>query len=736
MRQALVVLLSVCATEAWGPSTRWLLGTGSGGRNYQVILASTPSESGGSERKITSSRSQSLNGTEPLRQPTQFQPQRRTGKQRWQQGGELEWKRAVTWLDANRPTATAYDWNGVIFQCCRAGRVEVAEQLVCEMQEALAAPPPTQKTYSPLFFRYAASGNWAAAAGLLEDLERRSDHLGLPSTVVFTKVLKACIVGGRTDVALEIFDRLRGYSNSRTPGQSDHGVWTETDTSFQGSSADEGLYQKQQQQEEEAGKGGEEVWQRQQRPQGPEPEADEQPSLDVIAYNTMLKAVVRSGDVDKALELFGRMSDDGVFADKVTFTTLMAGCKRLGEDHVMIQLFDAMRDTGVVPDSYIFGLVLGALGRVGDARTARRVHQVDMVQAGVPWNEITFAVVIDACAKAGDWREALALLDMMEEPGTGVDATVRAYTAAISACRIDGEWRVAKQLLRRMHTKAKRGQPNLAPNVLSLTAAVSTCIVSKELDWAIEVFRDMPTKYELQPNRYTYNCLLKVCAEAKDLETALVFYHDMVGHSITASGPGPPSAAVAGLPSPASASPLSERALDPTLVDDCEVDPVSPTAVSPSALSCGTSGRQMRPNGYTFSALLTACQRTANASAALAFLHDMLDRRIAPIEMHITSAMSACRRGQRPDAAVDILEILEHGDLGLRLTSAAAVIALKTLVQSNNDPRLVQRAYEIITQSRSLRLTSLPYNLLVEALARAGCLDLANAAIQVTSFVC
>lgn len=132
----------------------------------------------------------------------------------------------------------------------------------------------------------------------------------------------------------------------------------------------------------------------------------------------------------------------------------------------------------------------------------------------------------------------------------------------------------------------------------------------------------------------------------------------------------------------------------------------------------------LQPDSYTYSALLTLCQRTSNAELARTVVgHMQRDPSVQVREVHATAAMSACRRSGDPAAAMELLETLVAAP-DVVVSASVVIIALKALAKSNSDPELALRAYTIISQfCPNIRMGALIYGLLIEVLATGGCVE-------------
>ena len=89
----------------------------------------------------------------------------------------------------------------------------------------------------------------------------------------------------------------------------------------------------------------------------------------------------------------------------------------------------------------------------------------------------------------------------------------------------------------------------------------------------------------------------------------------------------------------------------------------------------------LQPDAYTYSALLTLCQRTANAELARTVVgHMQRDSGVQMRDVHATAAMSACRKSGDPAAVMELLETFVAAP-DFVVSGSVVIIALKALAK-------------------------------------------------------
>eukprot|EP00965_Chrysotila_dentata_P223647 6193696-Pleurochrysis_carterae.AAC.3 len=174
-----------------------------------------------------------------------------------------------------------------------------------------------------------------------------------------------------------------------------------------------------------------------------------------------------------------------------------------------------MQSEGLPPDTITFTSAIGACAKSGDYGQALSLLEM-MRSAELQPNTITYSNVISACERAGEWRGALRLLQQMQEEGVGVDLMV--INAAIGACARAGEWERAVSLL-----EEEMKSQGIAPDVIShngVLTALAKARPAAEWQRALAYVEEMPSR-GATPDLVSYNVVLSALGRAGEWERAL-----------------------------------------------------------------------------------------------------------------------------------------------------------------------------------------------------------------------
>lgn len=174
-------------------------------------------------------------------------------------------------------------------------------------------------------------------------------------------------------------------------------------------------------------------------------EFEEMEKRDVVSWNSAISGCSVGGNFSQGLEIFRRMNAEGVPPDTTTMLTVLPACsflaaKRLGKSvhssilrssmelnlpvgNALIEMyskcgslghsvrvFDSMRAKDVVT----WTALVSAYGMHGLGRQALKAF-MDMEEAGIPPDHVTFLAIIYACSHSGLVEEGFSLFNRMEK---------------------------------------------------------------------------------------------------------------------------------------------------------------------------------------------------------------------------------------------------------------------------------------------------------------------------------
>ncbi|KAK9811789.1 hypothetical protein WJX72_010082 [[Myrmecia] bisecta] len=176
-------------------------------------------------------------------------------------------------------------------------------------------------------------------------------------------------------------------------------------------------------------------------------QAEELP-LDQGLYHMMVDLFVKMGSWQDALAVLEDMRARGVEAEAQTYNLLIVTCTKMGQPRQAIAVYEGMIGDGVQPNSKTFTALIGAFAK---CRTLDRV--LDIVEGlaakdGPGSVASTYASLMAACEKAGQWDMAMALFKRITVQNFQPDVSI--FNSLIAACAHAGQYANARTMFNRM----------------------------------------------------------------------------------------------------------------------------------------------------------------------------------------------------------------------------------------------------------------------------------------------
>jgi pentatricopeptide repeat protein len=217
-----------------------------------------------------------------------------------------------------------------------------------------------------------------------------------------------------------------------------------------------------------------------------------------------------AGQVDEAFRVWTEMRAGGVAPCARGWTALLSACRTAGQYDRCLAFFRAMCESGLQPSRHHWNVVIDAAVRAGLPAQAAALA-TEMAAAGVKPDLVTRNSLLrgtaalrglDAAFKAASTRDAVTwaiLVDLCAEAGD-----VARAAATMDAMRSSG----------------------MPPDVVTWTALLKAHAAAGDAAAALSAYRDMRAA-AVRPNAATFLTLLRACRAARDVERATVVYQEM-----------------------------------------------------------------------------------------------------------------------------------------------------------------------------------------------------------------
>merc|ERR1719183_13882 len=227
--------------------------------------------------------------------------------------------------------------------------------------------------------------------------------------------------------------------------------------------------------------------------------------LTALVYNALLDSCVQCGKVNIALQHFNEMKELG-FVDVVSYNTLLKAYLKIGQIHKARTLLAEMAASNIQANQVTYNEMLNALVTVKDRKEMWALVR-EMNAIGMKPNSVTCSIILKsltAHSATDDVRQAMALIDNMSEE---MDEVL--FASVIEACVRIGQLDLLSQKLQQYASKG--GLAGLtAPTYGSMIKAYGR---ARDIERVRELWNEMRRR-NVTPTSITLGCMIDalVCA--------------------------------------------------------------------------------------------------------------------------------------------------------------------------------------------------------------------------------
>merc|ERR1719267_52603 len=232
--------------------------------------------------------------------------------------------------------------------------------------------------------------------------------------------------------------------------------------------------------------------------------------VDVVSYNTLLKAYLKQGQIAKARKLLTEMAESNIEANQVTYNEMLNALVTVKDRQEMWALVREMNSMGMRPNSVTCSIILKSLtahSAPDDVRQAMAL--IDNLQEDM--DEVLFASVIEACVRVGQLDLLSSKLQQYASFGGLAGLTAPTYGSMIKAYGRAKDIERVRELWNEMRRR------HVTPTSITLGCMVDALVNNGLQEEAFELVREIREESEYSDilNTVIYSTLLKGFAQAR-----------------------------------------------------------------------------------------------------------------------------------------------------------------------------------------------------------------------------
>merc|ERR1719191_926983 len=232
--------------------------------------------------------------------------------------------------------------------------------------------------------------------------------------------------------------------------------------------------------------------------------------VDVVSYNTLLKAYLKQGQIAKARKLLTEMGESQIQANQVTYNEMLNALVNTKDRKEMWALVREMNSIGMRPNSVTCSIILKSLtahSATDDVRQAMAL--IDNMQEEM--DEVLFASVVEACVRVGQLELLSSKLQQYASFGGLAGLTAPTYGSMIKA------YGRARDIERVRELWGEMRRHHVTPTSITLGCMVDALVRNSLPDEAFDLVRGIRDESEYADilNTVIYSTLLKGFAQSR-----------------------------------------------------------------------------------------------------------------------------------------------------------------------------------------------------------------------------
>jgi len=250
---------------------------------------------------------------------------------------------------------------------------------------------------------------------------------------------------------------------------------------------------------------------------------DNEPMVDVVSYNTVIKGFAQAGMLPRCFDCLHEMRSRNLEPDDVTFGTLLDLCVSDNDMSSANEVVSLLMNKEKPVDTVMCTLFIKALVRAQKLPKALEIYE-EMKRAanngGAKPDIVTFSILIKASVDIHDLEQALKLLEDMVGVGQFPDDII--LTHLLEGCRYVGNHALGKKLFADMLAVGVKPSEFTLISMLKLHGR---CGAHEE---AYQLVAKWESLYGAKPSVIHYTCLMSGCLRTKNYDQAWLAYKLML----------------------------------------------------------------------------------------------------------------------------------------------------------------------------------------------------------------
>lgn len=218
---------------------------------------------------------------------------------------------------------------------------------------------------------------------------------------------------------------------------------------------------------------------------------------------TMIRAFGKSGNVDRAIELFNEIGTHPFIVRRPTpyhYAAAITACSESGKWETALDVFDHMRVNSRTKSVVVCTSAMSACNRAKQYNHVIRIYNTIKTEGWV-LDTACYNVVLDSFVKIGNYSRAFEIYEELNNNKIRKDG--RTYGVMLECCNRSGDWVLAQELLKQINLSR-----NIEMNAVMYTSALMAFANGGEPEKGLELFSKIKLHSKILIDYPLYSALL------------------------------------------------------------------------------------------------------------------------------------------------------------------------------------------------------------------------------------
>ena len=187
----------------------------------------------------------------------------------------------------------------------------------------------------------------------------------------------------------------------------------------------------------------------------------------------------KNNELDLAFQLFEKVKQISK-PDEILYNCIMDACLRFNQVDKMLELYKEMFENGINCSSVTYGIVIKAYGMKGDVDSALKIYE-KMKSNKIKISSVTYGCLINVCTKNNKLEKAFELYELLNKEGIEMNTIL--YTTMIKAYSKTKNLNKVIEILNTMINSK-----NSKPNIITYNCVIDCCVKCNNFKLAYQYF--------------------------------------------------------------------------------------------------------------------------------------------------------------------------------------------------------------------------------------------------------